>query len=74
MDTRIGRERQEGLWVAYANMAVGPGHPFYLRLNEVLDSEGFDAFVEKQCACFYADKLGRPGLLTVLKIAHCATG
>jgi transposase len=60
--TRKGRERQEDLWVAYADMATGPGHPFYVRLNEVLDGEGFDAFVEEQCARFYADKLGRPGL------------
>ena len=62
MGTRKDRERQEDLWVAYSDMAVGPGHPFYVRLNEVLDGEGFDAFVEKQCARFYADKLGRPGL------------
>jgi transposase len=62
MGTRKDRERQEDLWVAYADMAVGPGHPFYVRLNEVLDSEGFDAFVEKLCARFYAEKLGRPGL------------
>jgi transposase len=62
MGTRKGRERQEDLWVAHADMAVGPGHPFYVRLNEVLDGEGFDAFVEKLCARFYAGKLGRPGL------------
>ena len=62
LGTRKGRERQEDLWVAYADMAAGPGHPFYIRLNEVLDGEGFDAFVEKQCAGFYAEKLGRPGL------------
>jgi len=62
MGTRKDRERQEDLWVAYADMAVGPGHPFYVRLNEVLDGEGFDAFAEEQCARFYADKLGRPGL------------
>jgi hypothetical protein len=43
-------------------MAVGPCHPFYVRLNEVLDSEDFDAFVEEQCARFYADHLGRPGV------------
>ena len=54
MGTRKDRERQEDLWVAYTNMAVGPGHPFYVRLNEVLDGEGFDAFVEKLCARFYA--------------------
>jgi len=62
MGTRKGRERQEDLWIAYADMAVGPGHPFYVRLNEVLDGAGFDAFVEKLSARFYADKLGRPGL------------
>jgi transposase len=62
MGTRKGRERQEDLWVAYTDVAVGPGHPFYVRLNELLDSEGFDAFVEKLCARFYAEKMGRPGL------------
>src|SRR5450432_3839112 len=62
MGTRKDRERQEDLWVAYTDMAVGPGHPFYVRLNEVLDGEGFDGFVEKLCARFYAEKMGRPGL------------
>jgi len=32
-----GSERQEDLWVAYTDVAVGPGHPFYVRLNELLD-------------------------------------
>ena len=62
MGTRKDRERQEDLWVAYRDMAVGPGHPFYVRLNEVLDGEGFDALVEKLCARFYAERLGRRGL------------
>jgi len=62
MGTRKDRERQEDLWVAYADMAVGPGHPFYVRLNEILDGEEFDAFAEKLCARFYAEKMGRPGL------------
>jgi transposase len=62
MGTRKGRERQEDLWVAYTDVAVGPGHPFYVRLNELLDSEGFDPFAEKLCARFYAKKMGRPGL------------
>ena len=38
------------------------GHPFDVRLNEVLDGEEFDALVEKLCAKFYADGVGRPGL------------
>jgi transposase len=62
MGTRKGRERQEDLWIAYGDMAVGPSHPFYVRLNELLDGAGFDAFVEKLSTRFYADKLGRPGL------------
>ena len=62
MGTRKDRERQEDLWVAYADIAVGPGHPFYVGLSEILDSEGFDAFVEALCAKFYAEKMGRPGL------------
>jgi hypothetical protein len=52
MGTRKDRERQEDLWVAHTDMAVGPGHRFYVRLNEVLGGEGFDAFVEKLCAGF----------------------
>ena len=35
---------------------------FYERLNRVLDDAGFDAFVEAQCASFYADGVGRPSL------------
>src|SRR6185312_3460753 len=38
------------------------GHPFYQRLNRLLDEHGFDAFVEAQCAPFYAATRGRPSL------------
>ena len=37
-------------------------HTFYERLNRPLDDAGFDAFVEGQCAPFYADGVGRPSL------------
>jgi hypothetical protein len=62
MGTHNGRERQEDLWVAHTDIAVGPGHTFYVRLNEVLDGVGFDPFVEKLCSKLYADKVGCPGL------------
>jgi len=39
-----------------------PGHPFYTRLNVLLDAEDFDRFVEGQCARFYAQVMGRPSL------------
>lgn len=37
-------------------------HPFYVRLNELLDGNGFDQFVETECQGFYARKMGRPSL------------
>src|ERR1700729_3439114 len=61
MGTRKHRERQEGLWYQ-AEVATAPGHPFYKRLNEVLDKAGFDRFCEANCAEFYHKKLGRPSL------------
>ena len=62
MGTRKHRQRQEQLWVTHAELATGPGHPFYTRLNELLDQEKFDEFAEAECAQFYADKNGRPSL------------
>jgi len=48
--------------VAHTELATAPGHPFYERLNEVLEAERFDVFVESRCARFYATGIGRPGL------------
>jgi transposase len=50
------------LWVTHTELAAGPGHPFYQRLNEFLDGEKFDDFAENECAQFYAEKNGRPSL------------
>ena len=50
------------MWVPTADLPKSAGHPFYERLNRVLDDAGFDAFVEAQCASFYADGVGRPSL------------
>jgi transposase len=62
MGTRKHRERQEELWVTHSELPTAPGHPFYKRLNALLDQEKFDEFAEAQCASFYADKNGRPSL------------
>jgi len=61
MGTRKLRERQEDLWYG-SELPTAPGHPFYKRLNEVLDSAKFDPFCETNCARFYHNKLGRPSL------------
>ena len=55
MGTSCGRTRQATMWVPTADLPKSAGHPFYERLNRVLDDAGFDAFVEAQCASFYAD-------------------
>jgi transposase len=61
MGTRKKRQRQENLWYG-GELPMAPGHPFYKRLNEILDSAKFDPFCETQCAGFYHSKLGRPSL------------
>ena len=61
MGTRKQRERQEPLWYR-SELPEAPGHPFYKRLNEVLEREGFDRFCEERCSQFYHQKLGRPSL------------
>src|ERR1700674_4175246 len=60
MGTR--QSEQGSLWVASAELPKSPGHPFYTRLNALLDANDFDGFVEGQCARFYAPVMGRPSL------------
>ena len=63
MSRRKDRARTPGLWIATNALPVTGGHPFYQRLNQVLDTHAFDACVEAQCAPFYAATVGRPSLL-----------
>ena len=53
---------QEPIWIPTTELPVSPGHPFYARLNAILDEAGFDRFVEEQCRSFYAPVMGRPSL------------
>ena len=62
MGTRKGQQKQEDIWIATSEVARAPGHPFYQRLNELLDGEKFDEFVEGLCRKFYAPRYGRPSL------------
>ena len=63
MGKREEQQKQEPLWIAHAELAAAPGHPFYEKLNELLDGERFDTFVEALSAKFYAPQFGRPSLL-----------
>jgi len=50
------------MWVAAQDLPPTAGHPFYARLNQILDKHDFDEYVEKLCQQFYAAEVGRPGL------------
>ena len=61
MGTRKHRERQESLWYR-SELVEAPGHPFYRKLEQVLEKAGFDQFCQERCRSFYADNTGRPSL------------
>ena len=62
MGTRRRRPRQERLWIGHNELVKGPAHPFYKRVNELLETKRFDEFAEKECARFYAENNGRPSV------------
>lgn len=62
MGKRKRRARQSSMWVAAQDLPRSAAHPFYRRLNRVLDEAQFDAFVEGACVTFYAPVMGRPSL------------
>jgi transposase len=62
MGKRKRGSRQSTMWIATNDLPTTAAHPFYERLNRILDKAGFDAHVEKLCAQFYAETMGRPSL------------
>jgi transposase len=56
------RLQQEEFWVAHSELPRTVAHPFYQRLNQVLEERGVDAFVERQCERFHAEAMARPSL------------
>ena len=57
----LGRRQaeQKSMWLIYDQLPQSQGHVFYERLQKLLHQKAFDAFLEKLCAPFYAEKLGR---------------
>ena len=60
----LGRrgEREQAMWVATSALPRSAGHPFYTRLNAVLQEAKFDRFAEAKCARYYAAAQGRPSI------------
>ena len=62
MGKRNRGARQSTIWIATNDLPRAAAHPFYERLNRILDKAGFDTHVETLCAAFYAATMGRPSL------------
>src|SRR2546429_9022102 len=47
------------MWVATQDLPRRAAHPFYTRLNQILDTVDLDTYVESLCQRFYTDDIGR---------------
>jgi transposase len=56
------RPKQTSFWVETSQLQARGRHPFYSRLNEILDRAKFDAYVERICGKYYALSIGRPSI------------
>ena len=62
LGSRRRRQRQKDLFLTSSDLPRSAAHPFYSKLNALLDEHGFDAHAEALCAPFYAETIGRPSL------------
>ena len=62
MGKRKRKLRQQSMWIATQELPRSASHPFYKRLNRILEQNGFDEYVEQLCESFYAPTMGRPSL------------
>jgi transposase len=60
----LGRKKsqQRPMFVAADELPKSAGHPFYGRLNALLDEVGFDRWIEELCRPYYAATMGRPSI------------
>jgi transposase len=63
MGKRKRGARQSTMWIASSDLPRTAAHPFYESLNRILDQAEFDGHVERLCAPFYAETMGRPSLV-----------
>ena len=70
------KPKQQGLWVSADEIVKPTSHPFYAKMNAVLDDNKFDRKVEHLCRRFYRPVKGRPSLapgayFRLLLIGYC---
>jgi hypothetical protein len=59
MGKRLRHAKQASMWVATNDLLQTTAHPFYTRLNQILDEHDFDQYVEGLCQRFYAKTAGQ---------------
>ncbi len=62
MGRRDQQGQQEKFWIAHTELPRRVAHPFYEQVNRSLEKQEFDRFAERECARFYASKMGRSSL------------
>lgn len=58
----IRKESNQSLLVSTTDLPVAPKLPFYVQLNDLLESIDFDQHVELACRPYYTSALGRPSM------------
>ena len=48
------KQRQEALFILADDLPKSAGHPFYVKLNQLLAEAKFDRWVERRCVQYYA--------------------
>jgi transposase len=56
------KPKQEVLWISTQEIPKGAGHPFYAKVNEVLEQHKVDKRLEHLCGRFYKPVFGRPSM------------
>jgi transposase len=56
------KQKQTSFWVETSQLRARGRHPFYSRLNEILDRAKFDTYAERICRKYYAPTMGRPSI------------
>jgi transposase len=59
---RRKRDQQQDLFITPDSLPKSNGHVFYKKLNELLDAQGFDTWIENLCQEFYTQGRGRPSI------------
>lgn len=70
------KAKQQALWVTTAELPRQASHPFYSKVNAVLDENRFDRKVEQLCKRYYKPVMGRPSVapgvyFRMLLIGYC---